>query len=44
LKNWTELEKEERVLETYRIMLFTQMNLLISKVSDQNALMHVNSR
>jgi len=27
-----------------RIMLFTQMDLLIFKVNDQNALKHVNSR
>jgi len=27
-----------------RILLFMQMNLLISKVNDQNALTHVNSR
>jgi len=27
-----------------RIMLFTQMDLLILKVNDQNALTHVNSR
>ena len=33
-----------KMLYELRILLFTQMDLLIPKINDQNALTHVNSR